>query len=83
MPKPPIPLKLLYKDGGKMARAKDTEFNQIEYQNEFKRGKYDRMELVMAKGKKAIIKNSAMAAGQSMSEYINQAIDERMEREKE
>lgn len=66
-----------------MARAKDTEFNQIEYQNEFKRGKYDRMELVMAKGKKAIIKNSAMAAGQSMSEYINQAIDERMEREKE
>ena len=35
----------------------------------------------MPKGKKAVIKEVAKAAGQSVSEYINQAIDERMERE--
>lgn len=35
----------------------------------------------MPKGKKAVIKGVAKAAGQSVSEYINQAIDERMERE--
>lgn len=58
-----------------------SEFNQIAYQNEFKRANYDRMELLLQKGKKATIKELAKSVGQSMSEYINQAIDERIQRE--
>lgn len=64
-----------------MARTRTEEFNQIKYQNEFNKANYDRMEVNMPKGKKAVIKEVAKAAGQSVSEYINQAIDERMERE--
>ena len=62
-----------------MARAKNEEFNQIKYQNEFKN--YDRVEILVKKGERAIIKEIAAAAGQNVSEYINQAIKERMERD--
>lgn len=82
MPKPPNPFKSLYKDGGKMARTKTEEFNQIKYQNEFNKANYDRVEVNMPKGKKAVVKETAKAAGQSVSKYINQAIDERMERDR-
>ena len=61
-----------------MARAKNEEFNQIKYQNEFKKANYDRVEILVKKGERAIIKE---AAGQNVSEYINQAIKERMERD--
>jgi hypothetical protein len=64
-----------------MARAKSEEFNQIKYQNEFNKANYDRVEIVTPKGRKATIKTAAKAAGQSVSEYINQAIEERMNRE--
>ena len=62
-----------------MARAKNEEFNQIKYQNEFKKANYDRVEILVKKGERAIIKE--IAAGQNVSEYINQAIKERMERD--
>ena len=61
-----------------MARPKKEDFNQIKYQNEFNMANYDRVEVNMPKGKKAIVKEAAAAAGQSVSEYINQAIDARM-----
>ena len=54
------------------------KFNQIKYQNEFNKANYDRIEIIVPKGKKEIIKEKAKIAGQSVSEYINQAIDERM-----
>ena len=60
-----------------MARPKKEDFNQIKYQNEFNKANYDRVEVNMPKGKKAIVKEAAAAAGQSVSEYINQAIDAR------
>ncbi len=66
-----------------MARVKKEEFNQIKYQNEFNKANYDRVEVVVKKGEKAVIKEIAKAAGQSVSEYINQAIKERMERERQ
>lgn len=66
-----------------MARVKKEEFNQIKYQNEFNKANYDRIEVVVKKGEKAVIKEIAKAAGQSVSEYINQAIKERMERERQ
>ena len=53
------------------------EFDQIKYQNEYNKKSYDRIEFVTPKGKKEIIKEAARKCGQSVSEYINQAIDER------
>jgi predicted HicB family RNase H-like nuclease len=50
-------------------------FNQIAYQNEFNRKKYDRINLIMQKGKKERVRVAAAAAGQSVNEYINVAID--------
>ena len=65
-----------------MPRTKTGEFNQIAYQNEFNKRNYDRIEIKVQKGIKAVIKAAATAAGQSVSEFISQAIDERMEKEK-
>lgn len=92
MPKPPNlskdiihiwqeKVKVQAKERDKMARAKNPEFDKIKYQNEFNKANYDRQEVVMPKGKKAVIKEAAKAAGQSVSEYINQAINERMTRD--
>ena len=61
-----------------MPRTKSGEFNQIAYQNEYNKMNYDRIEIKGPKGKKAVIKEAAKAAGQSVNEFINQAIDERM-----
>ena len=43
---------------------------------------YDRIEIKVPKGRKAVIKAAATAAGQSVNEFISQAIDERMGEEK-
>lgn len=61
-----------------MPRTKSGEFNQIAYQNEYNKMNYDRIEIKVPKGKKEVIKEAAKAAGQSVNEFINQAIDERM-----
>ena len=59
-----------------MRTSKDgKEFNQIAYQNDYKREKYDRMELLLPKGRKEILKKKAKAAGVSMSEYINSLLE--------
>ena len=42
----------------------------------------DRISLALPKGKKEEIKSAAAAAGESMTQYISAAIDQRMEREK-
>ena len=64
-----------------MARPKKEEFNQIKYQHEYNKKNYDRIEISVPKGKKAVIKEAAKAGGQSVNEFISQAIDERMERD--
>lgn len=43
----------------------------------------DRLSLAMPKGKKAAIKAHAEARGESVNGFINRAIDETMEREKD
>lgn len=55
------------------------EFNQTKYQNEFKKKTYDRMELLVPKGQKAVIKEKATEAGQSVNEYVYSAVKEKME----
>lgn len=64
-----------------MPRTKTGEFNQIAYQNEFNKRNYDRIEIKVPKGRKAVIKAAATAAGQSVNEFIAKVIDERMERD--
>ena len=64
-----------------MPRTNTGEFNQIAYQNEFNKRNYDRIEIKVPKGRKAVIKAAATAAGQSVNEFIAKAIDERMERD--
>lgn len=59
----------------------EKKFDQIAYQNQFIKEKYDRINLTVPKGKKAVIKERASVAGQSVNEYINQAIRQRIEQE--
>lgn len=56
------------------------EFNQFEYQNKFINEKYDRINLTVPKGEKEIIKEKAAEAGESVNEYINKAIRQRMKK---
>ena len=41
---------------------------------------YDRLQLVVPKGKKAAIKECADGQGESLNAFVSRAIDERMER---
>ena len=56
-------------------KGKSGKFNQISYQNEYIKEKYDRINLTVPKGRKEEIKKKAASAGQSVNEYINTLID--------
>lgn len=43
--------------------------------------KYDRIQLIVPKGKKAIIKAHAESKGESINKFVNRAIDEAMSKE--
>jgi len=62
----------------KMLKEKNGEFNQISYQNDYIKEKYDRINLTVPKGRKEEIKKKAAAAGKSVNEYINSLIDDNM-----
>lgn len=49
--------------------------------NKYKKTNYDRIELVVPKGRKAEIKDYADAVGESLNAYINGAIDLRIAQE--
>lgn len=53
------------------------------YRNSWIADKLDRINLTMPKGKKETVKEFATRAGMSLNAYINQAVDERMERDSE
>lgn len=59
--------------------AEEKVFNQISYQNSYNKEKYDRISLMLPKGDKDRIKMAAAAAGESVNEYINKAIKQRMD----
>ena len=48
--------------------------------NKYMKSNYDRVNLVMPKGKKDIIQAHAAQQGESVNAYINRAIDEAMQR---
>lgn len=54
-------------------------FDQIKYQNRFINENYDRINLTVPKGYKSVLKEKAAEAGESVNEYINRAIKQRME----
>lgn len=66
-----------------MPRKPSGEFNQNQYINDFIKENYDKFNLKMPKGKKAIVAAHAAAEGKSMSAYINELIDRDLEIMKE
>lgn len=65
----------------KEIEMKEQKFNQVKYQNNYINEKYDRVNLTVPKGMKDEIKRRASEVGESMNEYINNAIKMRGERE--
>jgi len=57
--------------------------NNSEYRNSWIAEKLDRINLTVEKGKKDIIKAHAETIGESVNAFINRAIVEAMERDKE
>ena len=51
--------------------------------NKYMKENYDEIKVRVEKGKKEIIKNRAKAKGESVNGFINRAIDETLERDKE
>ena len=49
--------------------------------NKYMKNNYDRVNLVMPKGKKDVIQAHAALQGESVNAYINRAIDEAMQRD--
>ncbi|WP_288683918.1 hypothetical protein [uncultured Eubacterium sp.] len=49
--------------------------------NKYMKSNYDRVNLVMPKGKKDIIQAHAAQQGESVNAFINRAIDEAMQRD--
>lgn len=47
----------------------------IRYNNEFNKQAYDRISLMLKKGKKEIIQQKAKENGESVNAFINRAID--------
>ena len=58
-------------------------FNKIEYNNEYIKNNKDRINFVMPKGTKDEIKAYAKSAGISSSEWMRNAIQEKMQRQDE
>lgn len=50
--------------------------------NKWNKENYDRIEIIVPKGEKGLIKAHAESRGESVNAFINRAIDETMEREK-
>lgn len=58
--------------GGKTSNESKAKYNAKTY---------DRINIAVPKGRKDVIQSHATAQGQSVNAYINQAVDERMERD--
>lgn len=61
-----------------MSPASKTQQKAV---NKYMKSNYDRVNLVMPKGKKDIIQAHAAQQGESVNAYINRAIDEAMQRD--
>lgn len=57
-----------------------SDFDVIKYQNEFNKRNYDRITIMVPKGKKDELKGFCKERGCSMNEFIISAIKEKLER---
>lgn len=55
-------------------KMSETKFDQIKYQNEYNKNKYDKILLCIPKGQKDIIKEKAKLEGKSVNEFIYSAV---------
>ena len=55
---------------------------KTDYKNKWQQENKERINLVVEKGKKEVIKTHAEARGESVNAFINRAIDETMSRDK-
>lgn len=58
-----------------------AKFNKTEYKNQFIAEKYDRVNLTVPKGDKAVIAEHAAKRGESVNGFIQRAIKETMVRD--
>ena len=56
---------------------------KTEYKNKWQSENCERISLVVKKGKKQIIKDFAAENGYTLNDFVNSAIDEKMQRETE
>ena len=68
------------KEGNTVAERKNSEA-RIRANNKYNDKAYDRINIAVPKGKKDIIKAHVEARDQSVNSFINEAIDEKMERD--
>lgn len=66
-----------------MGEAQKASKAQQRAQNKWIANTYDRINLTVPKGNKDVIKAHAEARGESVNAFINRAIDETMERDRE
>ncbi len=52
-----------------------SEFDSVKYKNDFNKQNYDRIAIMVPKGKKEEIKAAAKARGKSMNEFIVAALE--------
>lgn len=64
-------------------QEQEKTFDKVKYNNSFNKEQYDRVSLMLPKGKKDIIKEHAQRNGESTNAFINRAIDEAMKRDSE
>lgn len=56
-------------------------FNKVSYNNAFNAKKYDRVTIMLPKGKQPIVKAHAEKQKESVNAFVNRAIEETMERD--
>lgn len=66
-----------------LGKAAKVSKAQQKAQNKWIAKAYDRINLIVTKGKKDVIQAHAEAQGESVNGFINRAIDEAMERDSE
>ena len=68
-----------YEGGMYMSPASKAQQKAV---NKYMKENYDRINLLLPKGKKAVIQDYAASHGESVNGFINRAVDEAMARDK-
>ncbi len=63
--------------------AKSNGNAQTKAKNKYNAKTYDNLRIIVPKGKKDVIKAFADSRGKSLNGFVNEAIDEKIERESE